>query len=41
MASNTIAIVALHTLIEHYINNNKRLYEGFIDLNKKMLRFYL
>ena len=28
------AIFSLHTLIEHYLNNNKRLYVGFIDLNK-------
>ena len=33
-SSTTDAIFALNTLIEHYLNNNKRLYVGFIDLKK-------
>ena len=29
--STVDAIFSLHTLIEHFLNNNKRLYVGFID----------
>ena len=32
--STVDAIFSLNTLIEHYINHNKRLYVGFIDLKK-------
>lgn len=32
--STVDAIFALHSLIEHYINNGKRLYCGYIDMRK-------
>ena len=33
------AIFSLHTLIKHYLNNNNRLYVGFIDLKKASILF--
>ena len=35
--STTDAIFALHSLVQHYLYNNKRLYIAFVDL-KKMFR---
>ena len=32
--STTDAIFALFSAVQHYLNNNKRLYVGFIDLKK-------
>ena len=37
--STADAIFSLHTFIEHYLDNNKRLYVGFIDLKKASILF--
>ena len=37
--STADAIFSLHTFIEHYLDNDKRLYVGFIDLKKASILF--
>jgi len=36
ISSTTDATFALLSLVQHYLNNNKRLYVAFIDLTKQI-----